>query len=178
MSYLPGGSIHAPRVGCDRDADKLCPRQQGSIHAPRVGCDLLCQGSHRHHLSGQFTHPVWGATYPIIFSDVDFDRSIHAPRVGCDGLSAKFTNFPCVKVNSRTPCGVRPYINFVGQLINRSIHAPRVGCDTWLQMIPKPSYKVNSRTPCGVRRIVQITIVKHKKGQFTHPVWGATGVAS
>ena len=54
-------SIHAPRVGCDRQAIALCLTKQVSIHAPRVGCDL------RGRLSQQISRV-----------------SIHAPRVGCD----------------------------------------------------------------------------------------------
>ena len=100
-------SIHAPRVGCDPEPQKLgLPPKAISIHAPRVGCDhdgssvdrkrVEFQSTHpvwgatrmiyQHYKLGIFqsTHPVWGATFPDGTMQYMFSISIHAPRVGCD----------------------------------------------------------------------------------------------
>ena len=38
------------------------------------------------------------------------------------------------------------------------------------------SYCFNSRTPCGVRLLLCCSINPSNRFQFTHPVWGATGI--
>ena len=55
-------SIHAPRVGCDRDHRTGRLQNQVSIHAPRVGCDGDPIRAEARERPFQFTHPVWGAT--------------------------------------------------------------------------------------------------------------------
>ncbi len=126
-----------------------------SIHAPRVGCDKVLD-----YVFGgikfQFTHPVWGATPQAHHRYAHRRVSIHAPRVGCDrGWATSRYYFGCF--NSRTPCGVRQS-HFKTFLIFApvSIHAPRVGCDLH-----------------DVILLVWLALF-----QFTHPVWGATGVLS
>ena len=123
----------------------------------------------------QFTHPVWGATWGKLISQINqmsFNSrtpcgvrhkrsswmfrntvvSIHAPRAGCDRF--KLLGLQLLsRFNSRTPCGVRH-----GSAV--TIHEVRI-C-------------FNSRTPCGVRRITSISNICIRLFQFTHPVRGAT----
>ena len=108
---VSGISIHAPRVGCDDlGKDLVDGKDTISIHAPRVGCDRLPVCRSLVDLSFQSTHPVWGATFGLLFrppSRSIFQSthpvwgatvkafhgiirsiiSIHAPRVGCDPIS-------------------------------------------------------------------------------------------
>ena len=62
-------SIHAPRVGGDREHPLGVPLPDISIHAPRVGGDQIYTGSGRGTEKFQSTPPVWGATSPhTVFS--------------------------------------------------------------------------------------------------------------
>ena len=123
-------SIHAPRVGSDREGLSVIPRR----------------------LQFQSTLPVWGATcgYPEDSMDaaisihaprVGSDRaicaagsrnrviSIHAPRVGSDFPTGS-TDLPPFDFNPRSPCGERQFsIRYVTASNRISIHAPRVGSD-------------------------------------------------
>ena len=75
---------------------------------PRTPCGV--RQAHFNHMEEgiefQSTHPVWGATIPLLYSSQWYAISIHAPRVGCDAaispLAGVITDF-----NPRTPCGVR-----------------------------------------------------------------------
>ena len=55
-----------------------------SIHAPRVGCDKQNLRTDSVSSQFQFTHPVWGATKYLQYTAHTLKVSIHAPRVGCD----------------------------------------------------------------------------------------------
>ena len=78
-------SIHAPRVGGDRDPAGLFHAAiRISIHAPRVGGDLERQPGESDLELFQSTPPVWGATVSPPSHLVDKKISIHAPRVGGD----------------------------------------------------------------------------------------------
>ena len=124
-------SIHAPRVGRDRNTEavqRLANEFQStrpvwgatagaaqqaagtpiSIHAPRVGRDTMTLCSHELLLRFQSTRPVWGATEPGGRTAHADAISIHAPRVGRDGQMAfEYTAHYSI-----------------------SIHAPRVGRDS------------------------------------------------
>ena len=99
-------SIHAPRAGCDDDADRLFKHGRISIHAPRAGCDYaIIAWKHSPHNFNprtpcgvrpwiecddgaiwlfQSTHPVRGATSIVRSCRAISPISIHAPRAGCD----------------------------------------------------------------------------------------------
>ncbi len=82
--------------------------------------------------------------------------------------------------NPRTPCGVRrPPGRSAFSCSNISIHAPRAGCDN-RRSSPGPSdtRHFNPRTPCGVRPIALWPMVAVGEFQSTHPVRGATVLAS
>ena len=76
-------SIHAPRVGRDRERDDFLLVHLVSIHAPRVGRDLF----EEFHVCAE-------------------QVSIHAPRVGRDSTVAASTT-PYKSFNPRAPCGAR-----------------------------------------------------------------------
>ena len=99
-------SIHAPRVGSDRDASQPPCRQPISIHAPRVGSD--CRPNCPHGRSGHFNPRSPGG-----------ERLTNCPR------RSETTDF-----NPRSPGGERP-ARTLHPRIQRgiSIHAPRVGSD-------------------------------------------------
>ena len=57
-----GISIHAPRMGSDRN-ESACPQSQEiSIHAPRMGSDVACGLTLMVPVVFQSTLPGWGAT--------------------------------------------------------------------------------------------------------------------
>ena len=121
-------SIHAPRVGSDREVDEPFVAELISIHAPRVGSD-----------AGRWLM-VWRV--PI---------SIHAPRVGSDKRLCTRCGTPLISIHAprvgsdaiRSKADVHRHI---------SIHAPRVGSDY------------------DVHRTAQY----RGKFQSTLPAWGAT----
>ena len=66
---LPFISIHAPRMGSDRQQQKQFNANYISIHAPRMGSDLIMEGEPRaRHIS------------------------IHAPRMGSDSTAKAYSN--------------------------------------------------------------------------------------
>ena len=138
-----------------------------------MGCDALCAYCSSTVLRFQFTHPVWGATTGVSSSLACEMFQFTHPVWGATLQSVRAwrcrTGF-----NSRTPCGVRPFVDLVilaplrfqfthpvwgattrfYLLISQrtvSIHAPRVGCDLRTYESPPRYLGFNSRTPCGVR---------------------------
>ena len=125
----PAVSIHAPRVGCDKETQTKIPAT--SSFNSRTPCGVRPTSARTfvdNLIKFQFTHPVWGATPEIILSNIWSVVSIHAPRVGCDSALGY------QEIESRV-----------------SIHAPRVGCDFASNFSSLGSSSFNSRTPCGVR---------------------------
>ena len=146
-------SIHAPRVGSDRNRSirsRICPI---SIHAPRVGSDRLPAKLHVKLLNfnprspcGERLNPQNQMLYtpaisihaPRVGSDFRSVRtglfrefiSIHAPRVGSDNmvtrLSGRITTF-----QSTLPVwGATALAAAATSTKEISIHAPRVGSDS------------------------------------------------
>ncbi len=177
---MPLVSIHAPRVGCDRDS--LARGWRSGSFNSRTPCGVrhLYRGvTWRLHVF-QFTHPEWGATRTRLHTIfISWFQFTHPCGVR---LLSMVIWYSLICFNSRTPCGVRPTRGrSMGDVLFVSIHAPRVGCDfdyrgdksqnqlfqfthpVWgatsfnllcLQLLSS----FNSRTPCGVRQMVQ-TIV-------------------
>ena len=90
VSFMPNSevvSIHAPRVGCDREdaVDDAHDRRFNS----RTPCGVRLDSRYVDQLRPefQFTHPVWGATRRSSGRARWTSVSIHAPRVGCDTMS-------------------------------------------------------------------------------------------
>ena len=103
---VPWISIHAARVGCDRQGSCANCWTDISIHAARVGCDLYLSDRYTVHRyfnprspSGlrrqsrfpttagfvfQSTQPEWAATRNALARLQSKQISIHAARVGCD----------------------------------------------------------------------------------------------
>ena len=99
-------SIHAPRVGRDRDLLAVSSvRRHFNPRAP-CGARRIEDISKHHALLFQSTRPVWGATCAVCHVPLRQRISIHAPRVGRDR---------------------EPACNHLVHHI--SIHAPRVGRD-------------------------------------------------
>ena len=149
--FLAKVSIHAPRAGCDNrqyvviyGLIRFNSRTPCGVRLPRYLAMALSR-------KFQFTHPVRGATVRLLDDahtlqvsihapragcDLDIsgvsrvsDVSIHAPRAGCDNLVV-VEFLPKICFNSRTPCGVRQYVNYIKEFFGVvSIHAPRAGCD-------------------------------------------------
>ena len=125
-----GISIHAPRVGCDADANEDPPERVISIHAPRVGCDHKTLSGRPTHRLFQSTHPVWGAT----------PWKVHRM-------------YKVLHFNPRTPCGVRRSDGCVcSSLLKFQSTHPVWGATTaWSGPDTAKTY-FNPRTPCGVRQ--------------------------
>ena len=130
LSAMTGISIHAPLAGCDAGAGGrtratryfnprtpcgVRPAPCGappmanpiSIHAPLAGCDPPRQPWIMSRARFQSTHPLRGATGPVVQHrrvEVDFN-----PRTPC-GVRPKTHAAPAysgINFNPRTPCGVR-----------------------------------------------------------------------
>ena len=191
-------SIHAPRVGSDKQARINERVAEISIHAPRVGSDAKEREAVRKTtefqsklplwgatpsvygkgtaLSFQSTLPVWGATYCILYSAMVLYISIHAPRVGSDH---KCRAFPSRQPGFQSTLPVwgatgQPYTPSDSQVI--SIHAPRVGSDSTVSSTLTHSPDFNPRSPCGERRSPPGKPSIPHLFQSTLPVWGATAI--
>ena len=128
-------SIHAPRVGSDREAAFRQSHAPISIHAPRVGSDddLLILHCDLHSIS--IHAPRVGSDLFLGVTKCHITISIHAPRVGSDGVHPRYER--CVgHFNPRSPCGERRDDETTRSgLFMISIHAPRVGSDDrWISV--------------------------------------------
>ena len=124
----------------------------------------------------QFTHPVWGATEDVAVVRDPCCVSIHAPRVGCDVYGAGEEAVVSVSIHApRVGCDTLECVAWLQEVV--SIHAPRVGCDCQSNITMTKLLRFNSRTPCGVRQQMPQEIPLPEMFQFTHPVWGATGIS-
>ena len=121
-------SIHAPRVGSDRQGADQTQTETISIHAPRVGSDTADESSlaiaaisiHAPRVGSDSRRPGIGLLACI---------SIHAPRVGSDGHHG-YGGGLHLYFNPRSPCGERrSYAVLLRRPKEISIHAPRVGSD-------------------------------------------------
>ena len=145
-------SIHAPRVGRDRKAQKSRRKHYISIHAPRVGRDNFT-GDGVDRILISIHAPRVGRDLPAAYNHLhQLLISIHAPRVGRDvidgtGLCAArifqstrpvwgatffalFGLFGAAYFNPRAPCGARP-----------------CAC----RSCPRQLRDFNPRAPCGAR---------------------------
>ena len=123
-----------------------------SIHAPRVGRDRDLHGAGGGMMEFQSTRPVWGATSVGASANYATDISIHAPRVGRDAIARHFAGLlhaisihaPRVGRDCRMYALISSLCSFQStrpvwgatarEQSNRahariSIHAPRVGRD-------------------------------------------------
>ena len=99
-------SIHAPRMGSDRDNIRTWFFVYISIHAPRMGSDLS-EASYRLYIRiFQSTLPAWGATCVFRCSVYGAVISIHAPRMGSDFLN-RGRCYVQDNFNPRSPHGER-----------------------------------------------------------------------
>ena len=150
-----GISIHAPRVGSDRqrvskNIQEAAFQSTLPVWGATAGVQLLLPAS----ALFQSTLPVWGATCRERRIRECIFISIHAPRVGSDnGRMAVFLQIR--HFNPRSPCGER---HIRGGIINAT------------------HVYFNPRSPCGERRVKFQLIANYGwKFQSTLPVWGATG---
>ena len=146
-------SIHAPRMGSDRN-ESACPQSQEiSIHAPRMGSDVACGLTLMVPVVFQSTLPGWGATVLRRYEPVrlsGFQSTL--PGWGAtryeDIMTVSGFNF-----NPRSPDGERLVdCSLPPRNSTISIHAPRMGSDA-------------SNSPCWFRC---------QEFQSTLPGWGAT----
>ena len=170
-------SIHAPRAGCDMQADDaIKARCIISIHAPRAGCDyrLMRPSQDARHFNPRT--PCGVRLRRETLKGGPHHISIHAPRAGCD-TTRQTKKEGAEYFNPRTPCGVRLRRELrCSSQWRISIHAPRAGCDyeaakaanfnapfqsthpvrgatiNMAQAKTTNSENFNPRTPCGVRR--------------------------
>ena len=124
-------SIHAARVGCDLDYDKVQPLFDISIHAARVGCDRALREMLKRLCVFQSTQPEWAATATGFgCSLLIVDISIHAARVGCD-IQYLFTFRIFKEFQSTQPeWAATDAAQEWRDEAKISIHAARVGCDS------------------------------------------------
>ena len=167
-------SIHAPRVGSDRELPGV-PDAADDFN-PRSPCG-------ERHDNGQPT-------------DGGRDISIHAPRVGSDFIG-KVARKLSANFNPRSPCGERPTKEYGIIAVVRfqstlpvwgatptgssrpawrkiSIHAPRVGSDRRTDTPTGGKSNFNPRSPCGERLACAALSADISAFQSTLPVWGAT----
>ena len=71
-----------------------------SIHAPREGCDHQAQDTTKTRATFQFTHPGRGATAPCEIIGCISAVSIHAPREGCDGCRVGHAHGHAVSIHA------------------------------------------------------------------------------
>ena len=167
-------SIHAPRVGSDRQRGLPRDPPHISIHAPRVGSDSTpapfmpgvwifqstlpvwgTTGAAPPDLSStglfQSTLPVWGATQLQVVGRVLGVISIHAPRVGSDVLP-RSTELGDTLFQSTLPVwGATAVERTIRTDEAISIHAPRVGSDRADSRFQPARNNFNPRSPCGER---------------------------
>ena len=144
-------SIHAPRVGSDKQPDLLELSEIVSIHAPRVGSDRK--------------------EVPLCLTTSRFN-----PRSPCgERRHTKMSTDYSGCFNPRSPCGERrTYRTFCEVAAGVSIHAPRVGSDAGEQFGIAAMY-VSIHAPrvgsdcCGATIMYRAVVF-----QSTLPVWGAT----
>ena len=100
--------------------------------------------------------------------------SIHAPRVGCDHLLAAPVDGLSISIHApRVGCDARPIIAGIhGPLI--SIHAPRVGCDGPGPPERSSLWGFQSTHPVWGATVLATASPGESIFQSTHPVWGAT----
>ncbi len=127
--YVGVVSIHAPRVGCDRDGLRSWTTSRSFNSRTPCGVRLRCLVSDTWTYGFNSRTPCGVRLVCKKSASQLWGVSIHAPRVGCDKrkvtLKRKQPRF-----NSRTPCGVRLSALGYQAIESRvSIHAPRVGCD-------------------------------------------------
>ena len=169
-------SIHAPRVGCDKNSVSYSKVIGVSIHAPRVGCDQRLDVEEQYQDGFQSTHPVWDATHKLNSPGVGIIVSIHAPRVGCDAGGGQ-GRAECPGFNPRTPCGMRPstVLSMGGSYMFQSTHPvwDATDCPTWRSITPSVSIHA-PRVGCDAAygRLFLFLL----QFQSTHPVWDATSV--
>ena len=126
-----GISIHAPRMGSDRNMSRRPRSRTGiSIHAPRMGSDWRPSAGSS---PGSYFNPRSpdGERQATTTSRDGLSHiSIHAPRMGSDVSSSILFSFH-MYFNPRSPDGERLRVfqraGRVGHGI--SIHAPRMGSD-------------------------------------------------
>ena len=145
-----------------------------SIHAPRVGSDKNSAYAREAQEKFQSTLPVWGATLPF---PVERFISIHAPRVGSDALWLWTPAWRTPDFNPRSPCGERLVVLLLYLLaVAISIHAPRVGSDQALRGDLRQRRDFNPRSPCGERLIAQALVVGRVNISIHAPRVGSDGI--
>ena len=168
-------SIHAPRVGSDKNSQTVFCGQsgfqstlpvwgatsrrwsggaQGEHFNPRSPCGERRQlGQRPAHSQPEFqsTLPVWGATGHPDQPAGNGHISIHAPRVGSDNLQVILDDNVATFQSTLPVWGAtKDKDNLVGA-INISIHAPRVGSDANVIDCYYRRRNFNPRSPCGER---------------------------
>ena len=121
-------SIHAPRVGCDKETLEMLLSSYVSIHAPRVGCDRKIIARWAPPKEFQFTHPAWGATLDrssrVVTPVFQFTHPVWGATQWVFLVERmKRFQFTHPVWGATESFGVVVY----GFIV--SIHAPRVGCD-------------------------------------------------
>ena len=200
-SKISSISIHAPHAGCDALIPDLLTITRISIHAPHAGCDLPLFVDVAVECQFQSTHPMRGATLDLCLGgligqnfnprtpcgvrlqDTRTTRavrgiSIHAPHAGCDS-SPSFASLYVANFNPRTPCGVRRRYaarTHTSRVI--SIHAPHAGCDTESKTAPRRTAISIHAPHAGCDTSRTSTAAQGSEFQSTHPMRGATGIAS
>ena len=122
-----------------------------SIHAPRVGSDRNVGEFFLNNFPFQSTLPVWGATSldDVRYSVGQFQSTL--PVWGatmimvCVGGSGLFQSTLPVWGATYPMCR-KPAVEYI------SIHAPRVGSDRNVPANPRHGQHFNPRSPCGERR--------------------------
>ncbi len=125
----------------------------------------------------QFTHPVWGATSALGYQEIEGRVSIHAPRVGCDAYTDPSFKATTKFQFTHPVWGATSSHIFITSLFHDvSIHAPRVGCDPVAShLCGADGVSIHApRVGCDFDADPDSQAVK--EFQFTHPVWGATGI--
>ena len=151
LRYL-NTSIHAARMGCDKNGILNCPWRIISIHAARMGCDherhFRADRRYRHfnpRSPNGLRQPPMGRlergadfnprspnglrqSMPLLTSAYS-PISIHAARMGCDHTSP-VSVFKFIYFNPRSPNGLRHADRLaIYRKMLISIHAARMGCD-------------------------------------------------
>ena len=145
-------SIHAPRVGRDRDTDPLYRRRCVSIHAPRVGRDG--------------DRDLFSSSHIV---------SIHAPRVGRDDGQLSVESGQLKFQSTRPAWGATsPRRRRWDRCNSFNPRAPRGARREGVRLRGFSNLFQSTRPAWGATNLVEGEAAHPERFQSTRPAWGAT----
>ena len=191
-------SIHAARMGCDREQFEALPVEiRISIHAAQEGCDItarICCGGtwnfnprsprglrpavviFRQNLHGISIHAAQeGCDYVLpVAKAKPISISIHAAQEGCDYKPNLTLAEACQISIHAAQEGCDRVFNHGAFFLFISIHAAQEGCDTLSSVFCRACHHFNPRSPRGLRLLKALLLTGMVQFQSTQPKRAAT----